>query len=277
MIIDIGKIHFNVLLSNKKKPNDIPVVFFHGFTGNSNDWKNIITNLPNGFYSLAIDLIGHGKSSSPSNKNFYTLSSQIQYLDKIFSKLKIVNPVLVGYSMGGRFALSYAMKNKKSVKALVLESTAFGYKLQHEKEDRILSDKILAEKIINGSLNDFFDFWYNLPLFNSLRENKNVNLEKIKKEKILQNNKIGLANSLLGFGTGTMDNYFEQIDKFESNVLLITGSLDKKFTSIAKEAKEIFPNAEHKIVNNCGHNVHLEKPEEFLKFLNRFLKNIKEQ
>ncbi len=277
MKIEIGKIHFNILLSNKKEANEIPVVFFHGFTGNANDWENIIHNLPNGFYPLAIDLLGHGKSSSPENRNVYTLSSQIQHLDEIFSKLKIINPLLIGYSMGGRLALSYTMKNKKSVRALILESTAFGYQLQHQKEERILSDKILAEKIKNGSLNDFFDFWYNLPLFGSLKKNKNVNLEKLKKEKILKNNKIGLVNSLLGFGTGTMDNYFEQIRKFENNVLLITGSMDRKFTSISEEAKKIFPNAEHKVVNNCGHNVHLEKPEEFLKFLNRFLKNIKEQ
>ncbi|MCP5062206.1 MAG: 2-succinyl-6-hydroxy-2,4-cyclohexadiene-1-carboxylate synthase, partial [Ignavibacteriae bacterium] len=50
-----------------------------------------------------------------------------------------------------------------------------------------------------------------------------------------------------------------------------TGRLDSKFTEIAIEANSLLPNSHHSIVGDAGHNVHLEKPEEFLKFLNMFL------
>jgi 2-succinyl-6-hydroxy-2,4-cyclohexadiene-1-carboxylate synthase len=190
--------------------------------------------------------------------------------------LEIVNPVLVGYSMGGRLALAFADEYQTEIKALVLESTAFGYKTKAEQEERILNDKKLAGLIEKVSLQEFFEYWYDLDLFKTLQKNKNISLEELRKEKIKINNKTGLVNSLIEFSTGKMKNYFDRIMNFRKKVFLITGKLDNKFTQIAIEAKNTFPFAEHRIVNNCGHNVHLEKPEEFLKFLNEFLLNVKE-
>ena len=278
MIIEFEELVFNVLLPESENPhNKIPIVFLHGYTGNANDWQFVIKNLPERFFPIAIDLIGHGKSSSPDEVKKYTAGAQIIYLEKILNELEINSFILVGYSMGGRFALTYAMKHQAKIIALVLESTAFGYKTTKEKEERILSDKKLSEQIKGMPLKDFFEFWYDAGLFNSLRKSENIFLQNLKQEKSKSNNKTGLANSLIGFGTGTMKNYFPVIKNFSKNVLLITGELDTKFTKIATEAKNIFPNAEHKIISNCGHNVHLEKPEEFIKFLNRFLLNIKEE
>ena len=278
MILKLNNLSFNIAIHNdENKRNKIPIIFLHGFTGNVNDWNIVVKNIPQNFYSVVIDLIGHGKSSSPKNIKNYTLSSQLQFLKKIISRLELNNPVLAGYSMGGRLSLAYALENKNNVKALVLESTSFGYKTETEKTERIAADKRLAGQIKNSTLKDFFDFWYGIDLFKSLNNNPNIVLEELKNKKVLTNNKTGLINSLLGFGTGTMDNYLKQIAEFNKKVLLITGSLDKKFTQIAKEAYTLFPNAKNKTVNNCGHNVHLEKPEEFLKFLNEFLLNVQEE
>ena len=100
--------------------------------------------------------------------------------------------------------------------------------------------------------------------------------KKQREFKIRSNNVTGLTNSLLGFGTGRMHSYFCELERIKTSVLLITGSLDFKFSEIAKEANNLFPNSYHAIIENAGHNVHLEKPEEFLKLLNSFLlKNIK--
>ena len=79
----------------------------------------------------------------------------------------------------------------------------------------------------------------------------------------LQNSKIGLANSLRGFGTGLMPYLGNEIKKMNFPVLLITGGLDSKFTKLNKVLFKQFPNAEHKIAESVGHNFHFEKPEEF--------------
>lgn len=71
-----------------------------------------------------------------------------------------------------------------------------------------------------------------------------------------------------------MINYFNLLPNFNKKVLLITGKLDSKFTNLAQKANRLLPNSKIKIVDDCGHNVHLEKPEEFLKLLNWFLLNV---
>ncbi|MCB0748244.1 MAG: 2-succinyl-6-hydroxy-2,4-cyclohexadiene-1-carboxylate synthase, partial [Ignavibacteriae bacterium] len=64
-------------------------------------------------------------------------------------------------------------------------------------------------------------------------------------------------------------------NKINQKALLITGELDNKFTNIAEKANNILPNTNFVKVKNAGHNVHLEKPQEFLKLLNTFLLKIR--
>jgi len=256
--------------------NKKPIIFLHGFTGSSLDWNFLINKLPNKFEPITIDLLGHGQTSSAKDLTKYSFHSQVNLLNKIIEKLNIIEPILVGYSMGGRLALSYLVQYPNSVQSVILESTSFGLHTVNEIKERIKSDQILANKIISSTIEEFVNYWMNITLFNSQKKLSNKLLEEQRLNKIRMNNVMGLTNSLLGFGTGKMNNYFAQAEKIKTNILLITGSLDRKFTKIAKKANKLLLSSEHIIVNNAGHNVHLEKPEEFLKFLNSFLlKNTK--
>lgn len=273
MLIKIENIQFFVNRPTEKT-NKKPIIFLHGFTGSSLDWNFLINKLPNEFEPIIIDLLGHGQTSSPRDLTKYSFHSQIEFLNKIIEKLNLIKPILVGYSMGGRLALSYFTKYPNSIEAMVLESTSFGLKTENEKKERIESDQILANKITSLTIKEFVDYWMTIPLFNSQKKLSNKILQEQRLNKISTNNIMGLTNSLLGFGTGKMNNYFNLAEK--TNILLITGSLDAKFTKIAEEANKLLLSFEHIIVKNAGHNVHLEKPEEFLKFLNSFLlKNTK--
>jgi 2-succinyl-6-hydroxy-2,4-cyclohexadiene-1-carboxylate synthase len=53
--------------------------------------------------------------------------------------------------------------------------------------------------------------------------------------------------------------------------LLITGELDKKFTQINSELVKLLSSVQHVVVKNAGHNVHFEKPGEYVKAVNEFL------
>jgi 2-succinyl-6-hydroxy-2,4-cyclohexadiene-1-carboxylate synthase len=68
-----------------------------------------------------------------------------------------------------------------------------------------------------------------------------------------------------------MSPLFEHLKEVKCKTLLITGELDTKFTNINSEIVKLFPNAEHKIIKNAGHNTHLEDPEKFIKEVNKFL------
>lgn len=277
MILKLKKqIKINVLTTHHLVENYQDVIFLHGFSGSSNDFKYFIENLPNGFNGYAFDLLGHGKSSSPKDFKEYFPSNQIKIINEICNHFSIKSPVIIGYSMGGRMALAYTNNYPHQVKALFLESTSFGYSSEEEKQKRIENDIKLAEKIMSISLEDFFDYWLNIPLFDDLKKLSNEVLSNLKQNKIQNNNKIGLANSLIGFSTGRMEYYLDKTENFKLPVFLVSGENDQKFTSISKKANELFTNSKHIIFKDCGHNVHLQKPQEFLNLIISFLLKLKE-
>ncbi|MEG8946642.1 2-succinyl-6-hydroxy-2,4-cyclohexadiene-1-carboxylate synthase [Rosettibacter firmus] len=273
MKIKVDQIEFNILIDEKNyKEEKTPIIFLHGFTGCAEDWLFIFDKLPSEYYPIAIDLIGHGLTDSPDDPNYYTCRAIVNQLNYIFESLKIHKLILCGYSMGGRAALSYCLHYPQKIIASIFESTTAGIEDITIKKERVISDFLLAEKIREEGIESFIDYWMNNPLFKTQKEIPEYELIKKKKYK---NSVIGLSNLLMGFSTGLMPSYWDKINQLEFPVLLITGSLDEKYTSISKRMKEKLKNAEHKIAESCGHNVHLEKPDVFIKFVLDFLNNKK--
>jgi 2-succinyl-6-hydroxy-2,4-cyclohexadiene-1-carboxylate synthase len=255
---------------DSKKEN---LFFLHGFTGCANDWKKTSQLIDNRFNKIAVDLIGHGKSDSPKIIDKYSASSinsQLLYVINQFAKEKVI---LLGYSMGGRAVLSFAINHPDRIKGLILESTSAGIKDPAEREERIINDEELAEFIESNSIEDFIDHWMNLEIFGTQKRFSNELLQKLRKEK-LYNSFLGLANSLRGFGTGRMPYLGDKLSSLDFPVLLITGALDSKFTRINKELVKKFPSPIHQIIKNAGHSGHLEETDKFAEavklFLNQF-------
>ena len=272
MKIIVNQIEFNILIDESNRSEEkIPIVFLHGFTGCAEDWHFIFDKLPDKYFPIAIDLIGHGLTESPDDSCYYTCTAIINQLGSIFDYLKIDKLIICGYSMGGRAALSYCLHFPEKLIAAIFESTTAGIEDFELKKQRVISDFILAEKIRKEGVENFIEYWMNLPLFESQKVITDYDLIKNKK---YQNSVIGLSNSLLGFSTGLMPNYWNKLNLLKLPVLLITGALDEKYTAIAEKMKIRFQNAEHKIAENCGHNVHLEKPDVFINFVLNFLNNL---
>ena len=61
--------------------------------------------------------------------------------------------------------------------------------------------------------------------------------------------------------------------RVEVPALLIAGSLDAKFVQIARDLEQRLPHAHLQVVEGAGHNVHLEKPEEFVALVDAFLRH----
>ncbi len=259
----------------KFNPDRQSVFFLHGFGGSSNDWKEIFYLLDSEFQLIAIDLPGFGKSSKPKSDKFYQTDFLVQLIDEILCELKLAEVVLAGYSMGGRLALQFAYKHPGKVKALILESASPGLKTKSERQKRIRSDAELISFINKNSLKDFFTSWQKLPLFAS---QKNLPVKKqssILLNKINANSKIGLTNSLKNFGQGEMENLWNKLSRIKVSTLLLTGVLDTKYSAIQLTMNELLPNSTHKIIDDAGHNLHLEKPEVFVNLIREFLETLK--
>lgn len=272
MIIKLDELQFNIVVDDTKLNKGLkPIVFIHGFTGSANDWNFIYDKLPDIFLPVAVDLIGHGKSSSPVEIDYYTPQAIVSQLNLIFEYLGFDKIILCGYSMGGRAALIYASKYPQKISGLILESASKGLNNETEKLERLKNDFILADKIKSEGVESFIKFWMSIPLFESL---KNISEEKYKilvKSKLI-NSAVGLSNSLRGFSTGNMNIDLKIFNEYVIPVLLITGALDKKFTNINKLFVNEFYKAAHEVVFNAGHNTHIENEKEFIFYINKFSK-----
>ncbi len=271
MIIKVIDLSFNVNFDETQfDKTQTPLFLLHGFTGSALDWNFIYKDLTKKVFPVTVDLIGHGNSDSPNEVNFYLTESIVEQLKIIIENFTEEKVFLLGYSMGGRAALSFALKYPQNIKALILESASAGIKTENERFEREKKDEELSNFILNNPIEKFFDYWMELDIFSTQKRFSNQKLAEIRKSK-LGNNKIGLANSLKGFSTGKMPSYYTDLKTFLPETLLISGELDSKFTDINIEMASLLPNSTHNIIKNSGHNTHLEEPKKFIESVNRFL------
>ena len=268
IITDSVNINFEYFNSFDQKRNT--VLMLHGFTGSLDDWREIHGSLNPNFNYIGIDLVGHGSSDSPTNIDKYSPQAPSKQINDFLINLSIEQVIICGYSMGGRAALSFAIDHPNKIMGLILESTTAGIESKKIRNERIKIDEELAVYIESHDIEEFVDLWMSKEIFNTQRRFSNEKLKNIRKKKTL-NSKIGLANSLRGFGTGRMGYLGSKLNQINCPVMLITGKLDTKFTKINSVLKKKFPNAKHKIIKNAGNNTHIEEPGRFVSIINEFL------
>lgn len=280
MIIKTSLLKINVEVLPSSEKHSTFVFLLHGFTGSSDDWSEIISLLPKTYSYVAVDLIGHGKSDAPNNIKLYSADSMVKQLEEIFTHFTKNKFILLGYSMGGRAALTYAVHHPEKLSGLILESTSAGISDEKLRVERRQSDEKIIKLIEEKSLEEFIDYWMNQDLFATLKNLSKEKYEQIKNSKVkslsriqfgIKSQKIGLINSLKGFGKCVMPPLHDKLQFIKCKSLLITGEFDNKFTQINSELANSFPSAKHVVLKNAGHNVHLEKPKEFAQMVNEFL------
>jgi 2-succinyl-6-hydroxy-2,4-cyclohexadiene-1-carboxylate synthase len=239
------------------------LVLLHGFTGSTKTWQHVIERLSDDIRVFAIDLIGHGLTASPTQLAPYTMDAQVAMLEAFFAARNLTSFTLLGYSMGGRTALSYAMKHPERIEKLILESTSPGLAIEEERAARRESDAKLAARILDEGIEAFTNFWQDIPLFNSQKALPQAVQAEVRAERLAQN-PIGLANSLKGMGTGAQRSYWQTLATFERPVSLITGELDVKFYQKARDMQETLQKCSHHVAKRCGHAIHVENPELFV-------------
>ena len=84
---------------------------------------------------IAIDILGHGQSDSPKDFKRYEILSVAKDMKQILELLKIEKTDILGYSMGGRLALSFAIQYPLFVRKLVLESSSPGLITEQERAE----------------------------------------------------------------------------------------------------------------------------------------------
>ena len=260
-------------------------VLVHGFTGSSRSWEGPITNglLDAGFAPAFVDLPGHGphpealpQGPADGSATGASLQAALGVIDRAVRRCasgtgaKSAPVGLVGYSMGGRIALHFAARYPNRVDRLVLESASPGLADPGARATRKVTDERLAQRISTSSMEEFVRYWEAMPLFESqarLPATVRARQRKVR----LANDPQGIADALLGLGTGRLPPLWERLALVTIPTLLIVGALDRKFVDVAEQMAERMPNARLAVVGGVGHAVHLENPDGWLAEVTAFL------
>ncbi|MBM3183996.1 MAG: alpha/beta fold hydrolase, partial [Chlamydiae bacterium] len=116
-----------------------PLVFLHGFLGKSEDWEGVISHLTH-CPCIGVDLPGHGLSSFHETFDFSPPAPRFH---------------LIGYSMGGRLAMQYALRFAERIDRLLLIGAHPGLKTEKEKKERLQSDAKWADLLLHLSIDEF--------------------------------------------------------------------------------------------------------------------------
>tara|TARA_B100001057_G_scaffold756_1_gene690 strand:+ start:3272 stop:4048 length:777 start_codon:yes stop_codon:yes gene_type:complete len=232
------------------------IVFLHG-----SGLSHIVWSLTEQFFSnkkfnvLSIDLPGHGNSEGPC---LDTIEKIVDWLEKVFSNLKLNNLILVGHSQGCLEALEYSFKYKNRIKKIVFIGGS--YKMPVNKD--------LIDLAVNGD-SDSVKLMMKWSYEGSKKFIGGNPLEKI----IQSPNDI---SKILAVDLIACNNYTNGLDaakRINFPTMLIFGQLDKMVNlEVGKKFANLVKNSTTHIIDGCGHMIMIEKGFEMREKVLEFLK-----
>ena len=99
------------------------VLLLHGFAQTCHSWDFVALSLCDRFRVVVLDQRGHGDSDWAPDGD-YTPEAYQSDLDAVVQALDLREIVLIGLSMGGRNAFTYASRHPERVRALVIVDAA---------------------------------------------------------------------------------------------------------------------------------------------------------
>jgi len=263
--IDVGGVRLNV----EEAGSGAPLTLLHGFTGRASAWLPFAERWP-GFRLVAVDLIGHGDSDSPPDLAHYRMPQCVDDLAALLDALGLERTALLGYSMGGRTALHFALRHPQRLSALVLESASPGISDPSERLARVRSDEELADRIERDGVEAFVDYWQSIPLWDSQKQLPEERRAALRAQR-LRNTATGLANSLRGMGAGAQEPVLERLHEVRVPTLFLAGALDERYVGLARTMSARVAGSEVRIIAGAGHAAHFEKPDAFAAEVSAFL------
>lgn len=98
----------------------VPALSFHGFALNCHSWDEVAPALQARIHLHAFDQRGHGLSEWAKEVSHYSRDAMVGDIEGIVDGLGLARPVLIGHSMGGMNAMTFAGRHPDQVRALVL-------------------------------------------------------------------------------------------------------------------------------------------------------------
>lgn len=249
-----------------------PLVLLHGFTGCGLGWEGAAALLAEPERIVAPDLPGHGESDAMASAS--TFDGAAKAVEASLDAAGITRCDLHGYSMGGRFALYFAVTRPARVRRLSIESASAGLATAAEREARMHADEDLARLACNEGIERFVDRWERTPVLSGLRRLSEGERARLRTRR-LRNDVHGLAASLRDMGTGAQPYLGRRLGELTMPVLVMTGEEDDKFCGIARDLAGAIRDCRLALIPGAGHTPHLEQPYRWAAALDSFIAETK--
>lgn len=250
-----------------------PVVLLHGFTGRGRSMSGVAAALAGRYETLAPDLPGHGASLRSGDAAAHGFDRCIDDLVATLDQAGLPRVHWIGYSMGARIALAFAVRHPERVRSLVLLGARAGIADEDERAARRRADEGLAARIEAHGVAAFVDEWLAQPLFTTLVRTDPAAYAR-EREARLANDAEGLAAALRGLGPAAQPPLQGLLERVEAPVLLLAGAQDLRFVEHAQELARGLPRAELRRVPGAGHAAHVEQPAAFAELVLEFLARV---
>ena len=250
-----------------------PILFLHGFMGSARDWAPFTPAIGEAHTTVAIDLLGHGSSSRPTDAARYALGRQSDDLAALVDDLGMGPVGIVAYSYGARLALRFAIDHPKRVACLALESPSAGLADRAEREERRTSDEVLADVLERDGIVAFARHWGEQPVFAAERRLPAAVRAELENRR-RANDPAALAAALRGAGQGAMAALHDDLSGIAAPTAVLAGALDDAGLARARIVAASIPGASLDVLDDVGHAPHRESPERFAAWLAATLERI---
>ena len=232
---------------------DWPIVFVHSLAGNVEQWSAQLAHVratPT-HRAVALDLRGHGQSDPPANGD-YSLTGMAADIGAVVEQLDLEMIVLVGHSMGGGVALTYAGANPQMVAGLLLLDP-----IGDGKQFSVSQTEPLLRALNADYTTTITEYWTGIAGADGvIRQRLLDDLHATPQETVVRS-----FREVLHFDPDP------SLARYRGPILsVVTPYNDQPFSLHRLDAG--FP---HRVVEGTGHWIQLEKPEEFNAMLDEFV------
>ena len=252
------------------------ILFIHGWTAGWEVWMNDIEKYGAKYNIYAVDLPGHNKSGKLKK---YTLNNYFDPIYEFFLSLK-KELILVGHSLGASLSFLIATKSQ-NISKLVLEDPPWYSETRGEINTDVSNDEFVKSQIKryeiqrNFFINQKKTWRTSIDALRALREFDHESYKKYPERVAIRaiwafHNDVNIWNVEDDWAWEDAVNLSKQVN---AKTLLIGGNTNKgslMTESIAEKVKMNINDCQLEYIDS-GHNIRLERPDEYYKLLDKFI------
>jgi pimeloyl-ACP methyl ester carboxylesterase len=229
------------------------LLLLHGAGSNAHTWRAQVEHLDTAHSAVAFDFPGHGRSGS--TEGLHSIDAHAAFAGAFADAIRLRPAVVVGRAMGGAVAITMALTRPQHVRALVLVATTTRFEIPESSLDT-------WRQVMLGRATQPFS----TALFSPKTDfavMKDAWMEQVKTDPRVRYHDLMACNGA---------DFTDRLGALTVPTLVITGR-DDHFAppDKAEDLQRRIPGARLVVIDDAGHTLSSEQPEQFNQAIERFV------